>query len=162
MSAPAPAPVRTPAATYARDVRVTWWYTAASVMFLHVFAVFIWATAVVLRGTTVDMVLVLIGAAGSVASGVLLLIHYRREPLDDGDDSAWRPVWPLVLLGIASAVVLGVGAGSVLLAAALAAQALCTVRWRGGIRARLVALMLVIVIAVWVIEATRLSPDGYV
>ncbi len=57
---------------------------------------------------------------------------------------------------------LGIGAGSVLLAAALAAQALCTVRWRGGIRVRLVALMLVVVIAVWVIEATRLSPDGYI
>ena len=161
VSAPAPAPVLTPAATYARDVRVTWWYTAASVMVLHVFAILMWAFVVVLRGTPLDIVLALVGAAGSVASGVLLLVHYRREPFDDGDDSARRSVWPLVLLGIASAVLLGVGTGSLLVVAALVAQALCTVRWRGGIRVRLVALMLVVVIAVWVIEAMRSSPDGY-
>jgi len=158
----APAPVRSPAATYARDVRVTWWYTAASVMFPHVFAVFLWAFVVVMRGTPLDVVLALVGAAGSVASGVLLLIHYRREPFDDADDSARRLVWTLVLLGIASAVLLGVGAGSLLVAVALVAQVLCTVRWRGGIRGRLVALMLVVVVASWVIEATRLNPDGYV
>ena len=158
----APAPVRSPAATYARDVRVTWWYTAASVMFPHVFAVFLWAFVVVMRGTPLDVVLALVGAAGSVASGVLLLIHYRREPFDDADDSARRLVWTLVLLGIASAVLFGVGAGSLLVAVALVAQVLCTVRWRGGIRGRLVALMLVVVVASWVIEATRLNPDGYV
>lgn len=162
VSVPAPAPVLTPAATYARDVRVTWWYTAASVMVLHVFAVFMWAFVVVLRGTPLDIVLALVGAAGSVASGVLLLVHYRREPLDDGDDSARRTVGPLVLLGVASAVLLGVGTGSLLVVAALVSQALCTVRWRGGIRVRLVALTLVVVVAVWVIEATRGSPDGYI
>ncbi|MDR6690305.1 two-component system sensor histidine kinase DesK [Microbacterium sp. 1154] len=162
MSAHAPAPVLTPAATYARDVRVTWWYTAASVMVLHVFAVFMWAFVVVLRGTPLDIVLALVGAAGSVASGVLLLVRYRREPLDDGDDSARRSVGPLVLLGVASAVLLGVGTGSLLVVAALVSQALCTVRWRGGMRVRLVALTLVVVVAVWVIEATRWGPDGYI
>ncbi len=38
--------VSTPsAATYARDVRVTWWYTVASILSLQVFGLGIWSVA---------------------------------------------------------------------------------------------------------------------
>lgn len=153
--------VSTSSATYARDVRVTWWYTALSIVFLHIFAVFIWSFVVVLEGTSLEIVLNLVGAVGSVASAVLLLVHYRREPLDDGDDTAHRPVWPLVLLGLVSAALLGVSTGSLLVGVGFAAQALCLVRWRHGIRLRLVVLLLVVIAAVWWVDAARLHPDGY-
>jgi two-component system sensor histidine kinase DesK len=153
--------VSTPSATYARDVRVTWWYTALSIVFLHIFAVFIWSFVVMLEGTSLEIVLNLVGAVGSVASAVLLLVHYRREPLDDGDDTARRPVWPLVLLGLVSAALMGVSTGSLLVGVGFAAQALCLVRWRHGIRLRLVVLLLVVIAAVWWVDAARLHPDGY-
>ncbi|MCJ1706543.1 sensor histidine kinase [Microbacterium sp. VKM Ac-2923] len=151
----------TSTATYARDVRVTWWYTASSIVFLHVFAVFIWSFVVVLEGTTIEIVLNLVGAVGSVASAVLLLVHYRREPVDDGEDTGRRPVWPLVLLGVVSAALMGVSTASLLVGVGFAAQALCLVRWRHGIRLRLVALLFIMIVAVWSVDAARLQPDGY-
>lgn len=161
VSAPAPAPVRTPAATYARDVRVTWWYTASSILFLHVFAAFIWSLTLFVEGTVPIFVLNLVGSAGSLASGVLLLIHYRREPLDDGDEPVRRRVWPLVALGIVSAALMGVSAGSLLVGVAFTAQALCLVRWRHGIRLRLVILLVALIVTSWFVDATRIHPAGY-
>lgn len=151
-----------PAAAYARDVRVTWWYTVVSIMMLHVFGLVIWALVLILNEPAWITALYVIGAAGSLASAILLLVHYRREPLDDGDVSARRPVWPWVLAGSASAVLAGAAAGSLLLGTVLVAQTLCLVRWRAGIRLRLVVLLTVVIIAAWVVEATRLNPDGYV
>ncbi len=62
----------TPAA-YARDVRVTWWYTASSILFLHVFAALIWTLAVFVGGTPAALAVNLLGVAGSAASAVLLV-----------------------------------------------------------------------------------------
>jgi two-component system sensor histidine kinase DesK len=155
--------VSTPtAATYARDVRVTWWYTAASILALQVFGLGMWSLLLVLREPVPVAIVYLVGAAGSVASAVLLLVRYRREPLDEGDATARRPVWPLVLAGVVSAVVAGVAAGSLLFGVALSAQALCLMRWRSGIRLRLVLLLVAAIVAAWVIEASRLNPEGYV
>lgn len=149
--------------TYARDVRATWWYTVVSVLSLQVFGLVIWAIAVVLDGTPLAIVLYLIGAVGATASAVLLLIRYRLEPLDDDvDAAASRPIWPLVAAGVVSGAVAGAAVGSLLLAVALAAQALCLVRWRAGIRLRLVMLLIVVIVAAWIVDATRLNPGGYV
>lgn len=149
-------------AAYARDVRVTWWYTASSIVFLHAFAALIWSLAVLVDGSLAALVLNLVGVAGSVASAVLLLVHYRREPLDDGDRDARRPVWPLVAVGVVSAVVMGVSAGSPLLGVGFVAQTLCLVRWRGGVRLRLAVLSIAVIVVVWFIEATRVNPQGYI
>lgn len=153
--------VSTSTATYARDVRVTWWYTASSILFLHLFAALIWSLTVFVDGTVPAFVLNLVGVAGSLASGVLLLVRYRREPLDDGDDAIRRRAWPLVALGVVSAVLMGVSAGSLLLGVGFTAQALCLVRWRHGIRLRLVVLLLAVIAAAWFVDATRIHPDGY-
>ena len=151
-----------PAAAYARDVRVTWWYTVVSIMMLQVFVLVIWTLVLVLNEPVLTTALYLIGAAGSVASAILLLVHYRREPLDENDTIARRPVWPLVLAGVASAALAGGAAGSLLLAVVLSAQALCLVRWRAGVRLRLVVLLTLVIAAGWVIEAAQLNPEGYV
>lgn len=151
-----------PSATYARDVRVTWWYTVASIMLLQVFGLAVWALLVALGEPPLVAVLYLVGAAGSTASAILLLIHYRREPLDEGDAIGIRPVWPAVLAGVASGALAGAAAGSLLLAVALAAQALCVLRWRVGIRFRLVVLLIAVIVAAWIIEVARLNPSGYI
>ncbi|MCD2169027.1 histidine kinase [Microbacterium sp. JC 701] len=150
----------TSTAAYARDVRVTWWYTASSILFLHLFAALFWSLSVFVDGTVPALVLNLVGVAGSVASAVLLLIRYRQEPLED-DDSARRRVWPLVALGFVSAVLMGISAGSLLLGVGFTAQALCLVRWRHGIRLRLVVLLLAVIAAAWFVDATRIQPAGY-
>ncbi len=154
--------VSTPPAAYARDVRVTWLYTASSILFLHVFAALIWTLAVFVGGTAAALVVNLLGVAGSAASAVLLLVRYRREPLDDVDDAGRRRRWPLVVLGIVAAVAMGVSAGSVLLAVGFAAQTLCLVRWHGGVRLRLAVLSIVVIVVVWFVEATRVNPEGYI
>ncbi|WP_378144756.1 sensor histidine kinase [Cnuibacter sp. UC19_7] len=150
------------AASHARDVRVTWWYTVVSIVMLQIFGLVVWALVLVLNEPVLNAVLFLLGAAGSTASAILLLVHYRREPLDEGDTAARRPVWPLVVAGVASAALAGAAAGSLLLGTTLAAQMLCLLRWRSGIRIRLVLLLVALIIAAWVIEATRLGPAGYV
>ncbi|MDI9891963.1 hypothetical protein [Microbacterium sp. IEGM 1404] len=80
----------TPTAAYARDVSVTWWYTASSILFLHAFAAVTWTIGVFAEGAPTALVLNLLGVAGSLASAVLLLVRYRREPLDDADATARR------------------------------------------------------------------------
>lgn len=150
------------AATYARDVRVTWWYTVASILSLQVFALVIWAAVVVRDAPPLAIALYVVGAVGATASAVLLLLRYRREPLDDGDVGATHPVWPLVVAGVVFGAVTGAAVGSLMLAVALAAQALCLVRWRNGIRLRLATLLIVVILATWVVDATRFNPGGYV
>ncbi|ARJ07479.1 hypothetical protein B5808_17755 [Cnuibacter physcomitrellae] len=150
------------AAARARDVRVTWWYTVLSIIMLQLFGLVVWALVLVIDEPPLHTVLYLAGAAGSVASAILLLVRYRREPLDEGDTTARRPVWPLVLAGVASGALAGAAAGSLLLGVTLAAQALCLVSWRSGIRLRLVLLLVAVIVAAWVVEATHLDPDGRV
>lgn len=130
-------------------------------MVLQVFGLSLWALVLASNAPVWMTVLYLIGASGSTGSATLLLIRYWREPLDDGDAATHRPVWPLVLAGVASAVLAGAAGGSLLLGTALSAQALCLIRWRSRIRLRLVLLLVALIIAAWVIEATRLNPTGH-
>lgn len=155
------AEVSTSTAAYARDVSVTWWYTASSIVFIHGFAALAWTIGVFSDRPPLVVVLNLLGVAGSVASAVLLLVLYRREPLHDTDDIARRPVWSLVAAGIAAAAAMGISAGSLLLGIGFAAQILCLVRWRPGVRMRLAVLSILVIVAVWLIEITRLQPEGY-
>lgn len=151
-------------AAYARDVRATWWYTAGSLVFFHVCTLVMWLLALLLRASplpqAVAITLFVVGAAGSLATAVLLLMRYRREPVGD-EEHRVGPPWALLAASGAAAVALGLACGSPLLAVATAAYALCLVRWRGGIRFRLVLLLIVVIVAIWVVEATRLNPDGY-
>lgn len=153
--------VSTPTAAYARDVSVTWWYTASSIVFLQGFAAVTWMIGVFADRPPLVGLLNLLGVAGSMASAVLLLVLYRREPLQDTDDITRRPVWLLVVAGIVAAVAMGTSAGSLLLGIGFAAYTLCLVRWRGGVRLRLAVLSIAVIVAVWLIEVTRLQPEGY-
>lgn len=155
------AEVSIPTAAYARDVSVTWWYTASSILFIHGFAAITWTIGVFSDRVPLVAVLNLLGVVGSLVSAVLLLVLYRREPLHDTDDIARRPVCLLVALGIAAAAVMGLSADSLLLGVGFTAQTLCLVRWRSGIRLRLAVLSLLVIVAVWLIEVTRLQPEGY-
>ncbi|MDI9891964.1 histidine kinase [Rhodococcus sp. IEGM 1404] len=56
---------------------------------------------------------------------------------------------------------MGMSTGSLLLGVGFAAQTLCLVRWRAGVRVRLAVLSIVVIVAVWLIEVTRLQPEGY-
>lgn len=107
-----------PAATHARDVRVTWWYTAVSIMVLHAFALSLWALVLALGEPVAMTALFVTGAAGSMASAILLLVRYWREPLDEGETTARRPVWPLVIAGVAAAALAAAASGSLLLGVA--------------------------------------------
>lgn len=158
--------VSTPAATtsYARDVRVTWWYTAGSILLFHVTAIGIWSVPMLVRPTLLPAPLAIglffAGSAASFAAATALLTRYRREPVDGGDDIRTRPPWVLVLVGVAAATAMAFGTGSVVLGTCIAAYILCLVRWRNGIRLRLVTLLMVVIVAVWIVDATRVTPAG--
>jgi two-component system, NarL family, sensor histidine kinase DesK len=150
----------TPAA-YARDVRVTWLYTAGSVLFGQVFVVLFTALPVFLREQMlphpVAIALFVVGAALSITGAVLLLVRYRRDPLD-GE----RPAWPALAASGAGAILLGLALASPLLGAGMAANALALLRWRAGTRLRVTMLLVVLLVALWIVEAVRLNPDGFV
>ncbi len=151
--------VSTPAAhtAYARDVSVTWWYTASSILVFVVLGLMLWAVPVVVDPAPLAVTGYALGVMGTLAASVLLLVRYRREPVDD--DSASRMPWLLVLIGIGSAVLVGFGAGSVIIGTCFAASIVCLVRWRNGIRIRLVALLLLVIVTVWCIESVHFSGD---
>lgn len=155
------AEVSIPTAAYARDVSVTWWYTASSILFIHGFAAVTWTIGVLSDRGPLVVLLNLVGVAGSLASAVLLLVFYRREPLHDTDETARRPIWLLVALGVAAAAAMGISAGSLLLGVGFTAQTLCLVRWRPGVRLPLALLSIAVIVAIWLIEIARLQPEEY-
>lgn len=154
--------VSTPAAStaYARDVSVTWWYTASSILFFVIFGLVVWAFPVaadpVVLSVPFAITVYAVGAAGAIAVSVLLLRSYRREPVDE--ESPPRMPRLLVLAGIASAALVGFGAGSLILGTCFAAYFLCLMRWRNGIRLRLVALLILVIVAVWYVDAAHVTP----
>lgn len=153
--------VSTPTAStsFARDVRVTWWYTASSLLFFVVFGLVGWAFPLVLDPVLLPGPLAIavyaVGGAGAIAVSVLLLLRYRREPVDDGETLPWL----LVLAGIASSALVGLGAGSLILGTCFAAYFVCLVRWSGGIRLRLVALLVLVILGVWYLDTAYLVGD---
>ncbi|CAH0170886.1 Sensor histidine kinase DesK [Microbacterium sp. Bi128] len=157
--------VSTPAAvtSYARDVSATWWYTAGSILAFHVLGIAVWSVPILLRPTLLPeplaITLFFVGSAGSLAAAVALLVRYRHEPVD-GDEAPVRRSWPLLLAGAASGALMALSVGSLILGTCLAAYVLCLVRWRSGIRLRLVVLLVIGILAVWFVDATRLAPEA--
>jgi two-component system sensor histidine kinase DesK len=149
--------VSTPAAStaYARDVSVTWWYTASSILFFVVLGLIMWAFPAVLDPAPLlgplAVAFYAVGGVATITVSFLLLLRYRREPVDDGETLPWA--------GIASAALVGFGAGSLILGTCLAAYFVCLVRWRNGIRVRLVALLILVIVAVWYVDAAHVMPS---
>lgn len=149
--------VSTPAAStaYARDVSVTWWYTASSILFFVVLGLIMWAFPAVLDPAPLlgplAVAFYAVGGVATITVSFLLLLRYRRDPVDDGETLPWA--------GIASAALVGFGAGSLILGTCLAAYFVCLVRWRNGIRVRLVALLILVIVAVWYVDAAHVMPS---
>lgn len=139
--------------SYARDVRATWWYTAASIVFFQLTVLFLGAVLENVRPGPLPVgwaaALFLAGSVASVAGAVALLIRYRRDGEDD--DAPRRTPWPLAA-ALAGAALVGVATASPLLGAGLAGFALCLVRWRGGVRRNLAIVLLFALAALAVIE----------
>ncbi|WP_322409732.1 sensor histidine kinase [Microbacterium invictum] len=152
---------RTPAAVHpagralARGVTATWWYTAGSVMMFQAVTLFFWLVPTLTGGGALQVALYLAAAAVSLASSVPLLARYgrRRQRGDADDEERFSPtvLWSLVA-ATGAAVVVGVIAVSVLAAAALVALAVLLLRWRPGVRLRLVAAITLVLVAIWVAE----------
>jgi two-component system sensor histidine kinase DesK len=149
--------VSTPAAStaYARDVSVTWWYTASSILFFVVLGLIMWAFPAALDPAPLlgplAVAFYAVGGVATITVSFLLLLRYRREPVDDGGTLPWA--------GIASAALVGFGAGSLILGTCFAAYFVCLVRWRNGIRVRLVALLILVIVAVWYVDAAHVMPS---
>ncbi|TQK18875.1 two-component system sensor histidine kinase DesK [Microbacterium sp. SLBN-154] len=161
-AAPQPA-----ARALARGVTATWWYTAGSVMIFQAVTLFFWLLSALADGDALQVAIYLAAAAVSLASSVPLLARYgRRRRIDDADEEerfSATVFWSLLASAVA-AVAIGVIAGSVLSAAALMALAVMLLRWRGGVRIRLIAGVVVVLMAVWVLESalTEASLGGEV
>jgi two-component system sensor histidine kinase DesK len=161
VTTPDPTPSRT-AVSLARDVTVTGWYIATSMVFFLIATLFVWGVVVLLTRDGWRHPAVVIGLAVAstviVVATIVLLARYRR----DGDlDERDRPAWPRrflslpVAAALIASVLLGVIAGSVLLGASLAGATLCLVRWGPGIRWRGVVLLEVGLVVLWVAEISR-------
>lgn len=152
------------AATHARDVRVTWWYTATSVAAGQIFVAFFTAFPVFLRDgmlpRPVAVAAYAVGGVLAIIGVVLLLVRYRGEPDDDG--AAPGHAWPAVAVVVVGAALMGLAAASPLLGAGTAANALAVLRWRPGTRLRLMLLLAAVLVAVWIVEAVRVNPAGFV
>ncbi|MGP3535616.1 sensor histidine kinase [Microbacterium sp. RD1] len=141
-------------------MRATWWYTASSVVFLHVTTLFLWGGFAILRGGWLPPVAgslaFVAGSALSLASAVVLLIRYRRY--GDDDDAPRGTAW-IVVIGVLGAALTGLAAQSLLFGAALAGYVLCLVRWRAGVRGRLAVALLLGLTALAVIEVQVFGLD---
>ncbi|WJL94980.1 histidine kinase [Microbacterium sp. ET2] len=149
-SAPQPA-----ARALSRGVTATWWYTAGSVMMFQAVTLFFWLVPTLTGGVALEVAVYLAASAVSLASSVPLLARYgRRRRLGDSDDEerfSATVLWSLVAASGAAAVV-GAIAVSVLEAAALVALAVLLLRWRPGVRLRLVTAVTVVLVAIWIVE----------
>lgn len=161
---------RTPAATLARRVTVTAWYTVASVLFFLLGTLLIWALPLVATSPDEPLRIVLfaVGSVLALVATTVLLIRYRRVGAGTADDEGgrlrvtWTGAWPL-LAGIAGALLVGAAASSLVLGAALLAMLLFLLRWGRGIRWRAVIVASALLAGLWVIEGASLilqTPSG--
>ncbi|KAA9152143.1 histidine kinase [Microbacterium lushaniae] len=161
MSRPDPSP----ASALARGVTATWWYTAASALFFQITTLALWGLDAALRVEAFRGVApagFLACALLSVAAVSVLLAEYRRERrAQEADEPWWRTSrWSAIALTVAllSAVALGLLADSVVLIAGLVAFVLGVRPWRPGVRIRLVIALVLLIVAAWVFDASRVSP----
>jgi two-component system, NarL family, sensor histidine kinase DesK len=149
------------AAWLARGVTATWWYTAGSVVFLAVMTLLIWLAIAAASGDLPFVTTLVLFGGGAVVwltALVVLLLGYRRRAFSESPSRLGAPVVAALAAAAAAAVLLGVVSGTVLLGAAMAATALCLLPWLPGVRIRLVAGITLVLIVLWVVEASRLSP----
>ena len=155
-------PPRATAAALARDVAVTSWYIAASIVFFLVATLGIWGLWAMFARTRLDDPPVIVGYLGGtvavVAGSVALLARYRRDG-DVGDADRVPRVrrfvsWPVIAGAVGSAAI-GVSAASVLIAGSLLATVLCLVRWGPGIRWRGIVLVELALVVLWFAERGR-------
>jgi two-component system sensor histidine kinase DesK len=138
----------------ARGVTATWWYTAGSVLMFQAVTLFFWLVPTITGGGALQVAVYLAAAAVSLASSVPLLARYGRRRIDDADEGErFSPtvLWSLVAATGAAAVV-GAIAGSVLAGTALVALAVGLLRWRSGVRLRLVVGLTLLLVAIWIVE----------
>lgn len=138
----------------ARGVTATWWYTAGSVLMFQAVTLFFWLVPTITGGAALQVAVYLAAAAVSLASSVPLLARYGRRRIDDADEGErFSPtvLWSLTAAAGAAAVA-GVIAGSVLAGAALVALAVVLLRWRSGVRLRLVVGLTLLLVAIWIVE----------
>ncbi|NYF15712.1 two-component system sensor histidine kinase DesK [Microbacterium sp. AK009] len=161
-SRPTAAPARHPAArALSRGVTATWWYTAGSVVLFQAITL-LWLVSALADGNDLQVAIYLAAAAVSLASSVPLLARYgRRRRVDDGDDEerfSATVFWSLAASAAAAAVI-AVITGSVLSAAGLVALAVMLLRWRSGVRIRLLGGVIVVIAAIWISERLLSGPD---
>lgn len=138
----------------ARGVTATWWYTAGSVLMFQAVTLFFWLVPTITGGGALQVAVYLAAAAVSLASSVPLLARYGRRRIDDADEGerfSSTVLWSLVAATGAAAVV-GAIAGSVLAGTALVALAVVLLRWRSGVRLRLVVGLTLLLVAIWIVE----------
>ncbi len=162
MSRPDPSP----ASALARGVTATWWYTASSVVFFQITMLGLWGLDAALRVEAFRGAVpvgFLVCALLSVAAGAVLLAEYRRERRAQEEDEPWwrMPRWSAVALAVSllSAIALGLLADAVVLGVGLVAFTLCVRTWPPGVRIRLVILLVLLIVAAWFVDATRV-PTG--
>jgi two-component system, NarL family, sensor histidine kinase DesK len=147
------------AASLARGVRATWWYTAGSVLMFQALTLLMWSLPVLVElnrgGTWIALVLYALAAAVSVGSSIPLLLRYARDAGLQAPEgrSRFSPTvaWSLAAAAVA-ALAVGVLTGSVLCGVSFAALSASLLRWAPGIRLRIVIALTLVLVVVWVWE----------
>ncbi|WP_147795110.1 sensor histidine kinase [Cellulomonas sp. Y8] len=158
------------AGPYAGGVRATWWYTVAGLVFLDLVVLMNWwlwlgelPEHVVLPG---GAALAALGAVLQLAAATVLVCDYpvgapgTTEDEDGGPDRSRRGRRAVALVvGVAGAVLLGVTTGSWMLGSGVLAFLLSLLPWPKGVRWRLIAVLTLVLAALWVVDAPRLGID---
>ena len=142
-----------------RGVRVTWWYTAAAIVFFELVVVVTWTGTLRQGGLPgVPTGAVLLGGLLWCASTLPLLLAYRHRT-DDPAAVQWRTI----LLPILTAVGYGVLAFSLsglwLLLVVPVAQSMQLLDWPRAVRLRMVLAITALLACLWVIDANAVV-DG--
>jgi len=148
-----------PVRATSRGVRVTWWYTAAAIVFFELVVVLTWTGTLRQGGLPgVPTGAVLLGGLLWCASTLPLLLAYRHRT-DDPAAVQWRTI----LLPILTAVGYGVLAFSLsglwLLLVVPVAQSMQLLDWPRAVRLRMVLAITALLACLWVIDANAVV-DG--
>lgn len=145
----------------ARNLRVSWWYTFATVLLFELALIFVWVSVLSAEAFAgAQLVLVLLGGVAWVVATAFLLLDYRYR-----DEFGPVAQLPRQLAPIIIAVCLGAFAGilahSWMLAFAPAVQTLLLLNWPRGLRLRLTLAATALLIALAIIGPSfPLIPRG--